>query len=566
MKKYSSLFAAGIVALTIVGCGKREEAVVEVPHMVEKGDVGITIIENGTVDSVKTVEIKPQVTGRITKLFVDEGSVVKAGDLVAIIDPKPTQLQLDQNRAQLVGAQSSVDRSTIEIAQRKKTAYASLLQSEARVKQLEMDVKSSPALLQADINQAKANLESAVQDRDRLISNSQPTQRASAKATLDEADLNLKNAEIDLKRQKELEEKGYVPTKTVETAALAVDTTRARFNTAKTTYDRIESGFSAELARADEAVKNSKAALNRANTNLYTLDSKKQDLLSARAELDKSRAALADPALLEKTKLQSKATVMQLQSALQETQRLMRETQVHSQISGIVTKKLLQEGENATGLGQFGSGSTILRIEDRTHMRVKLAVNEIDVARLSIGMDAEVNVDALPNRTLMGTISKIAPAKQSVEGQTTLVGSDTVVKYEVEIMLKNVDPGLKSGMSAKCTMRVSNKKDVVFLPIEYTEKKGNDYFAYLPAANPKDPKLKPTAVPIKVGLVTGSRIEILSGLKVGDKVVKPEFKGPSRKGFMQMGPDDDNAAGNNDASNKSGGDKGASDKGAGAKK
>jgi HlyD family secretion protein len=193
-------------------------------------------------------------------------------------------------------------------------------------------------------------------------------------------------------------------------------------------------------------------------------------------------------------------------------------------------------------------------------MRVKLAVNEIDVARLTIGMEAEVNVDALPNKTLRGAISKIAPAKQALEGQTTLIGSDTVVKYEVEILLKEVDPGLKSGMSAKCTMRVSNKKDVVFLPSEYTEKKGNDYFAYFPPANPKDPKSKPTAVPIKVGLVTSSRLEILSGLKAGDKVIKPEFKGPSRKGFMQMGPDDENSGGNNDASNKSG------DKGAGAKK
>jgi HlyD family secretion protein len=549
MKRYSSIWAIGIVAIAIVGCGKREEATTEVPHVVEKGDVGITIIENGTVDSVKTVEIKPQVSGRIAKLLVDEGSVVKAGDLVAIIDPKPTQLQLDQSRAQLLGAQSSVDRTSIEIAQRLKTSKAALTQAEARVRQLELDLNSSPALLQAEINQAKANLASAMQDKERFISNSQPTQRAAAKAALDEADQNLKNAEIDLARQKELESKGYVATKTVESAALAVELAKARHYSTKTAYDRIEAGFSSELARAEESIKNAKAALSRANTNLYTLDSKRQDLRSARAELDKAKAGLQDPSALEQTKLQSKASVMQVQASMQENERLLRETNVYSQISGIVTKRLLQVGENATGLGQFSSGTTIVRIEDRTKMRVKLAVNEIDVARLSLGMEAEVNVDALPNKTLKGTISKIAPAKQSVEGQTALVGSDTVVKYEVEIMLAEVDPALKSGMSAKCTMRVANKKDVVFLPAEYTEKKGNDYFAYFPAANPKDPKAKPTAVPLKVGLVTSSKIEILSGLKAGDKVIKPEFKGPSRKGFMQMGPDDDSSSNNssNDA-------------------
>ena len=555
MKKSSNMWAIGIVALSIIGCGKRDEVVVEVPLTVAKGDVGITIIENGTVDSVKTVEIKPQVSGRLIRLLVDEGSVVKAGDLVAIIDPKPTQLQLDSSRAQLIGAQSSVDRTSIEISQRITTSRAAVVNAEARVRQLELDLRSAPALLQAEINQAKANLASAVQDKERFLSNSQPTQRASAKANLEEAEQNLKNAQIDLKRQQELEDKGYVATKTVESASLTVELAKARYGNAKTAYDRIEAGFNSELARAEESIKNAKAALSRASTNLYTLDSKRQDLRSARADLDKARAGLADPSALEKSKLQSKASVMQIQASLQENERLLRETNVYSQISGIVTKRLLQVGENATGLGQFSSGTTIVRIEDRTQMRVKLAVNEIDVARLSIGMDAEVNVDAVPNKTLKGRVSKIAPAKQVAEGQTALVGSDSVVKYEVEIMLAEVDPGLKSGMSATCTMRVANKKDVVFLPSEYTEKKGNDYFAYFPAANPKDPKSKPTSVPIKVGLVTSSKIEILSGIKVGDRVVKPEFKGPSRKGFMQMGPDNDSADANNEASNKSDGAK-----------
>lgn len=546
MKRHSCIIATGILALALVGCGKRDVEQAEVPYTVSKGDVEITIIESGTVEAVKTVEVKPQVTGRIANLYVDEGSVVKVGDLIAIIDPKQTQLQLDQNRAQLMGAQSQVDRSTIEIEQRKKTARAALEQAEVRVKQLELELASAPALLQAEITSAQANLDSAIQDRDRLVKNSQPTQLATAKANLDEAEQNLKNAEVDYKRQQELEAKGFVSTKTVESAKLAVDNARSRFLNTKTTYDRIDAGFSADLARADETIKANRAALARAKTNLYTLDTKRQDLKSAKADLDKARAGMADPALLEKSKIQSKASVLQLQSALQETERLMGETQVRSPIAGIVTKKLLQVGENATGLGQFGSGSTIVRLEDRTQMRVKLAVNEIDVARLSKGMTAEISVDAIPNKTFQGRINKIAPAKQVQEGATTLVGSDSVVKYEIEILFDQVDPALKSGMSAKCTMRVASVKNTVFLPAEYVEKKGNEYFTSLPAANPKDPKSKPTSKPIKVGLSSSSRYQVLEGVNVGDKVVKPEFKGPSRKGFMQMGPDDDSSGGNNE--------------------
>ncbi|MBS1701328.1 MAG: efflux RND transporter periplasmic adaptor subunit [Armatimonadetes bacterium] len=542
------MVAVGILALAVVGCGKREQAAPEVPLTVSRGDVSITIIETGTVEAVKTVEAKPQVTGRIAKLYVDEGSVVKVGDLLAVIDPKPTQLQLDSNKAQLMGAQSQVDRASIEIAQRKKTAKASVEEAQARVAQLELELKTSPTLLQADIAQAQANLEASIQDRDRLVKNSQPTQLATAKSNLDQADQNLKNAEIDYNRQQDLLKQGYVAAKVVESAKLTLDNARSRYLEAKVAYDRTDAGFAADLARAEETIKANRAALKRAQANLYTLKTKQQDLATAKAQLESAQAGLADPALLEKGKLQNEATVMQLQSSLAETERLMRETEVRSPIAGIVTKRLLQEGENATGLGQFGSGSTIVRIEDRTQMRVKLAVNEIDVARLSIGMPADINVDAIPGKTLTGKISKIAPARQVVEGTTTLVGSDTVVKYEVEIMLDHVDPALKSGMSARCTMPVASKKNVIFLPIEYTEKDGDDYYAYFPAANPKDPKSKPQRQKLKVGLVTSSRIEILDGVKEGDKVVKPEFKGPSRKGFMQMGPDDDSSGSNNSSS------------------
>lgn len=537
MKKKAYLSSIAVAALLIAGCGKREEPTTEKPYSATKGDVSITIIESGTVDAIKMVEIKPQVTGRVVKLMVDEGSTVKSGDLIATIDPKPTELQLEQNEAQLMGARSQVERTTLEIMQRRKTAKAAVDQAQARVNQLTVELRNAPALLRSELETAQAALASAIQDRDRFITNSQPTQRVAAKSALDEAKQNLSNASTELQRQKDLEAKGYVATRAVQSAELTVELAKARLANAQETYNRIDAGFSAESNRAEEAIKTAQAGLNRAKTNQYTLEIKRQDLASAKAALANAQAGLADPSILEKQRIQSSASAAQIQSVIRETQRLLRETEVRTPISGIVTKRLLQVGENATGLGQFGSGSTIVKIEDRTQMRVKLAVNEIDVARLKIGMKAEVAVDAIVGKTLTGTITKIAPAKQAVEGATQLVGTDTVVKYEVEIILDQVDEELKSGMSAKCTMRVSEAKNTVFLPAEYVEKKDNEYYVYAPAANPKDPKSKPEKRKVKAGLVSSSRIQILDGVKEGDKFVKPPFTGPDRKGFMQMGPD-----------------------------
>jgi HlyD family secretion protein len=528
------------LALTMVGCGKREVEVAEKPHEVSTGDISISIVETGTVDAVKSVELKPQATGRLARLLVEEGSQVVAGELVAVIDPQETELRVNQNRAQLTGAQSQVDRAAIEINQRRKTAFASLEVAKARVKQLEFEIANQPALLRAEIEQAEANLASAQAEVNRIAQSSQPTQRASAKAQLEEAIQNFENSKIELQRQTDLEAKGFVATRAVQSAQLTVDINATRVRNAQEQFDKLEAGFRAEVQRAKENARTAEVQLRRAKVNRFQIQTRNQDLRTARAEVARAEAGLADPSILQKQKIQSQASVTQLRSALQDSERQLRETQVRSPITGIVSRKLLQVGELATGLSQFGAGSTILKIEDRTKMRVKLAVNEIDVARLKLGMTTNVSVDALPGKKFTGKIMKIAPSRQEAAGAATQIGSDSVVKFEVEVVLDNAEQDLKSGMSAKCQMGVAKRKNVVFLPSEYVEKKGDEYFASFPGVAAKPGEVaKPKRVKLKVGLISTSRMEILEGVKKGDKVIKPEFTGPARKGFMQMGPDDD---------------------------
>src|SRR5689334_7272302 len=59
---------------------------------VSRGDVVNQVVETGTVDAVKTVELKSRVSGRLAKLLVDEGDHVTQGQLVAVIDPLETKL------------------------------------------------------------------------------------------------------------------------------------------------------------------------------------------------------------------------------------------------------------------------------------------------------------------------------------------------------------------------------------------------------------------------------------------------------------------------------------------
>jgi len=224
-----------------------------------------------------------------------------------------------------------------------------------------------------------------------------------------------------------------------------------------------------------------------------------------------------------------------------DAERQLSETDIRAPISGIVTKKALQVGELATGLSQFSSGTTIVKIEDRTAMRVKLDVNEIDVAKMTLGMPAKIDVDAIPNHTFNGVVKKIAPASKdssaSASTTTTTASTDSVVKYEVEILLKDAVPQLRSGMSAKCTMEVLNHPNVLLLPLEYVGKEGKKSFVEIPPKKP-GPGVVADRQYIVVGASSGSLVEIVSGVTKGTTVQKPLYKGPARKGAMQFGNDD----------------------------
>jgi multidrug efflux pump subunit AcrA (membrane-fusion protein) len=190
----------------------------------------------------------------------------------------------------------------------------------------------------------------------------------------------------------------------------------------------------------------------------------------------------------------------------------------------------------ATGLSTFSSGSTIVTLEDRTSMRVKLQMNEIDVAKLELGMPAKVVVDALPKSTFAGTVKKIAPASIDSTNASATTSADAVVRYEVEIYLDEAPEELRSGMTAKCTLDVLKRNQVLTIPAEFVGQEGDQSFVMLKATGERD---KPRRVSVKVGAKSGSKVEIEGAVRVGDKLVKPDYKGPQRKGAMQFGGDEE---------------------------
>ena len=158
-----TLIAAGGVALAAKHLHAATEpgqtavpppAVPVVAGTVHQGYVPIYLRGVGTVIAYNNVIVRSQITGQIVKIAFTQGQTVHQGDLLAQIDPRPYQAQLDQatanrdrDQAQLVNAQANLNRYTS--LQQKGYASTQLVETQnAQLAQLQAMVKSDEGVIE----------------------------------------------------------------------------------------------------------------------------------------------------------------------------------------------------------------------------------------------------------------------------------------------------------------------------------------------------------------------------------------------------------------------------------
>jgi HlyD family secretion protein len=236
------------------------------------------------------------------------------------------------------------------------------------------------------------------------------------------------------------------------------------------------------------------------------LDDAHQKYLAAENARDK---AIAQISVDTARQHQTEAQTQQAQASLKQLEEQLSYTTVTSPIDGVVLSRDVQMGDAVSSILVLGSTATLVMTLGDTHqVYVKGKVDESDIAKVYLGQAARIKVQSFPSKTFAGKVTKIAPLG---------VEKDNVTTFEVQISIDNATGELKANMTANAEIVLEEHKGVLTVPEQaVVYDKDRNASVWVPDAHGRDGH---RVINVKVGLSNGSRIEILSGLRLGDHVV-----------------------------------------------
>lgn len=261
---------------------------------------------------------------------------------------------------------------------------------------------------------------------------------------------------------------------------------------------------------------------------------KSAGLRAERAELDFQRfQALAKrDYVTEKDRKEAEITfkLAQTDTASQEARvRLLENSLAKSIITAPYAGRILslaaRPGMIVTGADAGREGNTLLDLADLGQLRVEAAVNEIDVASLTLGMPVEITFESVPEAKASGRITFIAPAAGKSAGGESALSADggaggrggSSKDFPIQITIEKSNPRVRPGMTAR--VHIVTAAAAKALSIEhnavFNDYETGEWFVFVRA---KGPKAEPVKTKVELGVRDTRFIELKSGVAEGVEI------------------------------------------------
>ena len=492
-------------------------------HTVRRGDLVITVRERGEINAARDTRVTSQLEGRATLIqLIEEGSVVEGGDQVAeldvsgIVEKRAQQaISVAKAEAALEQARKNVDIMEQEIEAAERTAETRLEIARLRLEKFIGQPRENGDAEQLSVatgtnREVVARLRTLLEDgapggaamQARLLdpllellgdeTNLDLEMGELANQVLvqiDEISLaraNLQMADQTLYHSRKLAEKGFITANELE---------------------RHEIDYTRELSTQTVAWNNLLLLVN------YTLP---ESQLGVALEVENSILNLASVrAGSEARRVREEADLKSIEAefGLAQEQLATWDEQIGKGVlrapgPGLVVYGRWDWDEPVYEGMEVRERQEIVILPDITEMVAEIKVPESQIGKLAAGQRAALQVDAFPNRPLIGRVTQVSnlpePARRS----------QIVKLFLIRVLIDggNAEGMLRPGMNANVTIDVGTVRDVLLVPLPALDRRADRHYVWLETDG------EPKAVEVQLGANNLTHVEIVAGLVEGQRI------------------------------------------------
>ncbi len=439
---------------------------------VRRGDLLISITENGTLVAKESQRITPEIRGRAKIVqLVEEGKTVAEGDVICKFDTTDLDKEIEQLQLEIVKAEADT-----------KTAQT----------ELEIQIGDDAA----KIEKAKIAIDKARKELERYVEGTAPQE-------LTKLDVEISNTETEYNKA----EKRYQDS--------------VRLLAEKFLQLSEVEGDEIERRRREYQLKSARKQKELFEKYDYPINCKDKEtaVTDAVRELDTAeKRADSSKRQKEVTLEQHQTRFTKLKDQLKEKEEQRAKMEIKAPCPGIIIYGDPRWGwtdESIKVGGEIWGSNTIMTIPDLRVMQVRIQVHEADINKIKLEQVVNVSMDTYPGLALKGQVSKIA----AIAGTNNPYERDSEVKkFDVEITIEDSKDAdgkplvLKPGISAKAEIRIDERKSALHVPIQCVYLENAEHRCYVLEGAPVSRVVKP-------GMSNDNYLEILEGLAEGERVL-----------------------------------------------
>lgn len=330
------------------------------------------------------IQVSPKVSGYVLKVYVTDNQQVKAGDLLAEIDPRDLEAKLDQAKAALSTGAAQRKQAETQVTLTRASTHANVQQASAGVQQARSNVRGARAGATSERNrtaQAEAGIGAAEANMQQ------------ARAQLAAAEAEAARANADVPRYQALAEKDEVSRQRLDQAIAAARTANAQVEAAR-------QKVSAGEAQVNESRAATSAQVSNAERAQAQIGAAQAQVNEALGRLAQANTAPQQVAVSQAQAASAGANIQQLEAAVAQAELELSYTKIYAPETGRVTRKAVETG----ALVQIGQPLLAIVPGD---VWVTANFKENQIGSIRPGQAVEVSVDAYPDKVFKAHVESV---------------------------------------------------------------------------------------------------------------------------------------------------------------